>query len=275
MTSPGRPHLTSTRTLSLITAADPSRCQHLEAASDSVQAARTALTSIGWTLEWSVAFDGERCGECLCYADRVAELSKRSGIATARNIALARSSGHWVMPFDSDDLLSPTGLRSILKQLDDWLWKPGWIAANRLLLDGSRTPHWREGQEDFLPGDLASNWTSPFPFHPNTVISRRSLALEVGGWPALPANEDLGWVLALSERELGRFLPEVVVRYRVWNGQEVASAGYRKHKEAAFLFIEAAINAQRASIGRGRVSAPEPGPAYGIQPTVTDSNHGR
>lgn len=53
-----------------------------------------------------------------------------------------------------------------------------------------------------------------FPFHPNTIAFQTQLGLACGGWPALPTNEDLAFVLALSEATDGLTVDHVVTRYR-------------------------------------------------------------
>ena len=95
---------------------------------------------------------------------------------------------------------------------------------------------------------------------------RSSVLRRIGGWPAVAANEDLGMILLASEDSPGVILPEVLTRYRVWEGQEVAREDYRQIKKMAFCYIQAVLNQVRKDHARFPVEAPcDPGSAYGVQ----------
>lgn len=227
----------------------------------SVHATRRHLDPAGIELEWIVCLDGPATAPD--NADHVVSWRVGRGVAAARNAALAAATGDWITPLDADDLLDPAGLLAATHTAATAAGSVGWLGGNRLLTDGTRTPHWRDHPTDYRAGELAAHWTSPFPFHPNSVLIRRHTLLRSGGWPALGVNEDLAAVLLVSEAADGRTEPHVLTHYRVWDGQEVATPTYPHDKQTAFTAIEAILNARRAAAGRPPVHAPTPGPAHG------------
>lgn len=228
----------------------------------SIQKAREYLGT-GY-LEWILVVDGpgNLSNEIVTELtpDVCLQLPTRSGIATARSSALAAARGDYIFPLDADDLISPVGIESAIEVLDTT--KIDWVALNRVLLDGNKTPHWH-GYHNWTPGELSEAWSAPFPFHPNTVVVRRELALAVSGWPALRVNEDLLFVLLLSEIAAGKSISEVATHYRVWPGQEIAKNNYVRDKANSFSYIELVINAWRARLGRQPINAPNAGVAFG------------
>lgn len=250
------------RTLGLVTSVLPSRSQFLAEAARGLLAARALAEAHGWRLSWHVAIDGP--GEMpKIVSDTVVNLAARRGIAAARNVALAMADVEWVLPLDADDTLDPDGLVAVLVLLAGLAPEVGWLSANRLLMTGERTPHWRSEPYQWSVGELAESWRAPFPFHPNAIIARRGLVLACGGWPAIPTNEDLALCLSMSERAPGFSTEKVVGRYRVWTAQEVNSSSYVTDKVTSFALIEQLVNTLRGERGREPVRAPIPGPAFG------------
>jgi glycosyltransferase involved in cell wall biosynthesis len=232
----------------------------LPAAGDSVARAR-ALS--GADLEWVVCVDGGATVRGTERPDRVVGWSGVRGVSAARNAALAAATGDWVVPLDADDELDAGGLGQLLGVLAGCGPEVGWVGANRVLMDGARTPHWFDAARAFRAGELSPLWSSPFLFHPNSWLARRDVLLGSGGWPATGVNEDLAAVLLVSEDAGGRAEPAVLTRYRVWPGQEIGTGAYLEDKPAAFAVVEALLNARRRSAGRPPVSRPAAGPAYG------------
>lgn len=250
----------STATLSVLTPVLPERSRYLPEAAASVDVVRKVASALGWQLDWVVVIDGPGDVWSLEVDAHTIRLPARAGVAAARNIGLSIASGDFVLPLDADDVLDPDGVAKVLAGLSQ---DEGWVATNRVLLDGTRTPHWNDRPRSWPLGQLASAWSAPFPFHPNSVIAGRELALGIGGWPALGANEDLAFALKLSEASEGRVDTAVSIRYRVWEPQEVHTETYLEQKALSFGFIEASINAARRGRGAAAVQAPKPGPAFG------------
>lgn len=248
------------RLLSVLTPVAPERSEHIRETANSIDQSRRAINELGWKLEWLITVDGLGRLPTIDAEHKLISLNRNFGISTARNVALSQAQGDWVMPLDADDLFCPDELRALLTNISD---DDHWIASNRLLLDGSKTPHWNDKGRGWSVGELVEGWTTPFSFHPNSLTVRRNDALLVGGWPAIPMNEDLGFVVALSERFPGRFDVSHVVSYRVWDGQEVNNPSYINWKSISYKTIEGQVNAYRASQNRVLVTAPPPGRAFG------------
>ncbi len=251
------------KSLSVLTAVAPDRAEFLTDAAASVAAARPALQIVGWALEWIVVVDGPPEIPVPVGADELVMLSAGRGVACARNAAQSLASGSWVMPLDADDELRGAGVAQVLDRIaaDD---EVGWVATNRVFVGGDRTPHWFSDRRSWAVGELAQTWSAPFLFHPNSVIARRDLSLTCGGWPGLAVNEDLGWVLRMSEEAPGRGEPAATLSYRVWAGQEVARDRYAEDKRLAFTAIEQMLNARRKYCGRSPIQMPaDPGGAHG------------
>lgn len=248
--------------IDIITAVLPSRSQYLADTDRSVQAARAAASRVGWSVRWIIAIDGP--GQIpVVDADTVVRLPTHRGTAVARNLALARSTCEWSAPLDADDTLDAVGFTSLLERMNSESGQLGWFSVNRRLMTGEKTPHWRSVSRNWRLGELAENWNSPFPFHPNSIFLRTSLALSIGGWPALPTNEDLALCLQMGELAEGASYTDMLTYYRVWDGQEISADTYKEDKDISFDAIERTINATRVRLGRTEVSRPAPGPAFG------------
>jgi len=169
------------------------------------------------------------------------------------------------MPLDADDELHGDGLAQILGTISAGD-AAGWIATNRVFIGGEKTAHWFSTRRSWAVGELAQAWSAPFVFHPNSVLARRDLSLSCGGWPGLPVNEDLGWVLRMSEEAPGRAEPHATLSYGVWAGQEVSRDHYSDDKRLAFAAIEQMLNAERKRSGRAPIRMPaDPGGAHGTR----------
>lgn len=250
--------------VSIITGVLPSRSGFLGETATSVRSAKELFAREGVDIEWQVVVDGPGSIDLPTDADNVVRLPAQSGVAMSRNLALARAANPWIFPLDADDLVVGEGLWNLYEVAASGK-DLAWVAGNRVLTTHKRTQHWFEDVRDWKPGNLAMNWTAPFPFHPNSVLFRRDACLRVGGWPAMTANEDLALVLKLSEWSAGRAIPDVVTLYRAWPGQSVASSAYAATKPLAFEILSSQINCIREELGRSPVQAPSPGGAYGIR----------
>ena len=248
---------TRIRRLSLLTPTLTSRRKFLAATRDSVRAAR-ALTD--WQIDWLVALADDNPGPVAHVLSGEAQLLAwtslpgRIGPSVGRNVALAAAAPGWVMALDDDDLLDCPGLAALLAEAA--LSSAGWLSFNHVLFDGARTIHWHEQPRSWQAGELEEHWTTPFPFHPSAMIVRRELALAAGGWPALPANEDLGFALAVSSLAPGASLPHIARHYRLHDSQAIAQPGYTGARTISFTIIEGQLNARRRAAGKSPLRAP-------------------
>ena len=248
--------------LAIITAIAPGRDAHLAETAESVRELRAHLP-----IQWILVWDGEPTSQ-VDGTDVIVYGRHGSGIACTRNLALPHVAAPLVTSLDADDLIVVEGARAARDRLvaDPSL---GWVGLSRTFLDGSPTKHALARQRIFAPGELAESWSSPFLFHPNSVVMRSELLCGQGGWPAVASNEDLGLVLRMSEEAAGVLIPDVLTRYRVWDRQEVARSSYVEVKQLAFAYLETTLNARRHASGRPDVNAPDdPGEAFGRQQVI-------
>jgi glycosyltransferase involved in cell wall biosynthesis len=149
---------------------------------------------------------------------------KNSGVARARNRAVAGSNGDLIAPLDADDLWEPTKIARQVQQLQQSGERTGlvyswwvWIDAAGLVLD--RSPGWTfEGEafEKLLQINFTGNASIP--------LFRRHCLEEVGGYNEdLAANnaggcEDWELVLRIAERYDVAVVKELLVGYRRRSG---------------------------------------------------------
>ena len=207
-------------------------------------------------IEWIVCADG--ASFVTAPGASATHVGWAGGAAVARTRALSVAQGEWVLPMDADDRIDIDGVTAVLAILLGVSSDVGWAGAARVLVDGWTIEQSHVPERQWAIGDLAAHWRSPFAFHPNSIFVRREIALQVGGWPALPVNEDLGFALLVGEAAAGITLPTTVTRYRAWPGQTVAQPDYPSAKAVAFETIAALVNATRRVNGRGAVAAPPP-----------------
>lgn len=249
------------RVVTIITPVAPQLAEHLPATAQSVAANVRAAAEAGIDLRWNVVVDGPddipaHVPQFAADWTRVLRLPRQCGIAPARNIALAAAEDGWILPLDGDDLLDREALVALLT--DEQALQHGWLSHNRVQTDGVRTEHWMTEPQSWPAGRLVEEWRAPLQFHPNSLLVRRDVALEVGGWPATPFNEDHLFALLLSEYTDGISTTHCPVHYRRWRAQETASRAYLQHRQVSHPFVEAAVNAARRRAGR----PPVPGPTW-------------
>lgn len=217
--------------LSVITAAYQPAADHLAAAFDSLQSQELPP---GWAWEWVVQEDGDGGAARDLMPDRENVRygwNRHLGAALTRNLALARASGSLIKNLDQDDILTPGVLRRDIEVLTT---KPhiGWTTSRvlDLLPDGSTVGFEHDPDEGELPpGTVLDHWRTHnyrAPVHPTTICIRRSLAVALGGWMAVPGSEDTGLLIAANTLSTGYFHREVGLLYRKWPGQVTADAAH-------------------------------------------------
>lgn len=229
----------------------PSSSDHLAETAASIAALKELAD-----VEWVLVFDGPGAETvAVPEADVIVHLPSHRGTATARNIGLVSSSGAFVHMLDGDDLVLP-GILESLSALES-RQELGWVAPNRVFLDGSKTVHWH-GPKDWAAGELAEHWTTPFPFHPNSAVYRRSAVFLAGGVPSISPGDDMALMLMVSERSPGVSSTEVATAYRVWPKQAVQSIGFYERAVRSRKFIEECLNGRRLAEGKAPVVASAP-----------------
>lgn len=251
--------MTTQPRVSIITACLPTTSPYLAQAAESIERAREYVD-----LEWILVLDGPGGEEPPSNADQLLVMPRQRGVSVARNFGLAKASAPLLTNLDGDDEIDSTGLEAGVAALENDE-RVGWVALNRLLTSGERTIHWH-GPKSWEIGEVAETWSAPMAFHSNTLIMRTTEVKTVGGWPALPACQDLALCLLISERMPGASLEDVLIRYRSWEGQNTASETFRAEQSLAYGYIEEVISLLRAECGRGPVAAPKPLGGLGAKP---------
>ncbi len=243
--------------LHLLTAVHTTLAEHLDETAASVADLRDNLRADDIDVLWHVVIDGEGIPPHRPEGSHTYKVAGRQiGVAAARNLALSATSGDgWVFRLDGDDTLDVEGWQSLLA--DPLFGTTHWHPTNLTDQHGKPTPHWFNTSRLWGRHAVEENWTTPMPFHPNNVVVKAELALEVGGWPALRVNEDILWCFALNQCEAGHALPHVTLRYRKWEQQTVNGDRYLADKAAAFTFIEAVTNTRRTKTGLAPIRAPK------------------
>ncbi|MFF5229999.1 glycosyltransferase family 2 protein [Dactylosporangium sp. NPDC000521] len=223
--------------LSIITPIYNPVAEYLLAAYESLTSQEMAE---GDSWEWVVQEDGTTgiAQGILPNDDRISFGGGRpGGVAITRNLGLSRARGSLVKNLDQDDILTPGVLARDLAVLADPAI--GWTTSRvlDLLPDGSTVGF----DNDPDPGPLhwpfvVDHWRSHdyrAPVHPTTICLRRSLAVGLGGWMAVPGSDDTGLLIAASVASPGYFIGEVGLLYRKWPGQVSATAGHVEPQERA------------------------------------------
>src|SRR5690606_37673435 len=186
--------------ISIITPVAAGRHHYLPQAYESLLA---QTLPAGWEWEWIVQEDGDT-GVLSALPDdrRIRAGAGRAGrAAMARTLGLARARGVLTRTLDADDELTPGALyRDITTLIDNpdisWCVSP----AVDLHPDGTET----SGPCDppagpLAPGTAAEGYrNNQLPIVGGTVTAYTELVRLLGGWPALPASEDVALLLALE-----------------------------------------------------------------------------
>lgn len=228
-----------TRQLSIIT---PVAAAHGGLLVDAWRSIRDQRMPAGWVLRWYVQEDGpasavrEFVGSLGAEAADYAASGSPGGAAEARNLALARTTGEFVMLLDADDRLTAGAATRVIATLSATFGWCGFAALDER--DGTVTH--RDGgyslrlgtQRDVPPessrfdqgqwvgeverGAVRECWErfAVLPFHPATFAADARLIWKVGGWPALSRDEDTALILAVSDEHRGVVSAEPNIVYR-------------------------------------------------------------
>ncbi|WP_129837639.1 glycosyltransferase [Streptomyces sp. RFCAC02] len=206
--------------ISVITPVYDGGHHYLAAAGESVEAQRLPA---GWAVQWVVQEDGTT-GRPLAGLPDVPWITRggarRGGAARARTLGLARATGRLVRALDADDLFPDP--HALARDIETLTRRPdmGWCVSPvlDLLPDGTLRPGPRDPAPGPLPGGCLADGLrkNELPVVGTAMTTYTALVRLLGGWPALPATEDVGLLLAAEAVTPG------------WM-QERPGAIYRKH----------------------------------------------
>jgi len=201
------------------------------------QACRSALEQTYPSLELIVVDDGsaDRTSEivrALAASDSRVRLIRQpnTGVAVARNGALACAAGAFIAPLDADDLWAPTKIDRQVRELERrgpdtglvYCWW-AWIDAAGAVLD--RSPRWRiEGRvlQRLVEVNFIGSASVP--------LYRRSCIDELGAYSVnlreqgCQGCEDWDLALRVAERYAVGVVPAVLVGYRVGRPNSMSAA---------------------------------------------------
>jgi glycosyltransferase involved in cell wall biosynthesis len=186
----------------------------------------------GWELEWVVQEDGpaSEIVDQLTGDRRIQHAANgaRLGAAATRNLALSRASGALLQNLDADDLLLPGSLATLINVFDaspSVHWAIG--QADDLMPDGSRKTFPPDLPFGIVPAGVVNAWAiehgANWPIHCAGVMYRTASVRALGGWAAVPFDEDLVMFAALSQITAGWFDESHTWLYRQHEGQLIRS----------------------------------------------------
>jgi glycosyltransferase involved in cell wall biosynthesis len=180
--------------------------------------------------------------------------------ATARNLAMPRATGRWLVDIDDDDLLPPRSLALRLERAETTglVWIAGQLADladNGTLSVPQPLPAGR-----YEPGDVWQAWSSTDtrpPLGHTQLLVRTDIALRAGHG-GLIQGEDYIYVLRITGEHPGEVLPDVVYYYRAHGGQMTRGADFDQFEGEVRRYswlVGEAIHAARCTPGRHRAIA--------------------
>lgn len=201
--------------VTIITPSTGCRQEYLLDAATSIERAKNT----GLDVQWVIASPEKPPVSLEC--DYVA-LKEPLSPSRARNAALERAEGDFVVNLDDDDMVSP----EFSAPLIDGLYRDTVYAAYSAdWFPETDTHHIWEGQlpPGFHPsGDVSLSWlfaTYPIAIHPSTLIIPRHMLEDIGGWDdSLEQAEDIDLAAYLTW-DYGLVMLDAVTHY------------YRKHPE--------------------------------------------
>jgi glycosyltransferase involved in cell wall biosynthesis len=250
--------------VSVITPVQRLRGALLREAGDSLH---LQATPDGWTVEWLVQEDGDEPSLADLAAEfplaRYAANGAQLGVAATRNFALTRARGEYVHLLDSDDMLLPGALATMIDIIDrhpDVHWVSA--QADDLMPDGSRVSYELEIPAGSTPvGTVSAFWRQrgELPLLNPSLLIRTATVRALGGWVGLPIGEDTSFFLALSELVPGYVTETVTWLYRKHGGNMSKLPEFETHIPICTLSATQRLEAARElGMSLGLVSRPVP-----------------
>lgn len=195
----------------------------------------------GWALEWLLQEDGppSEIAKALSSSTwvRYSANGAKLSIGMTRNLALSRARGQLVQVLDSDDLLLPDALATLIPTFEDPSihWAIG--QADDLLPDGTRKsfPPYPDIPFGRVQAGAINAWAARheanWPIHCAGLMLRTSSLRALGGWGAAPTDDDLVMFAALSEAADGHFAEALTWLYRQHPDQTIRTDYQRRWSE--------------------------------------------
>jgi hypothetical protein len=182
----------------------------------------------------------------------VRRLPFRAGAGGARTAALTDVDTAYFTVLDADDLLPPGSIDVQMVALARHR-EARYAVGNFMVLhpDGTQTPYLHPFDGVIGKGDLVRQTrdTGVLPTSPVAAVWSSDMVRALGGWSALPRDEDTALKLSVSSIAAGVAVPEMVYIYRRGvPGQLTAASGF---KEAGNLSRRVAYDRVRGLVGSG------------------------
>src|SRR5262249_3569704 len=139
------------------------------------------------------------------------------GLCATRNLAFRRCRGEFVCSLSGDDVYEPTKLARELELFRSCGSQVGAVFSDMVVIDddGVFERRWFDGRTHFAEEDIFDALVARGCFIPTpTVMSRRAVIDEVGGYDERLFAEDYDMWLRIADRYAFRYVDEPLVRYR-------------------------------------------------------------
>ena len=173
------------------------------------------------------------------------------GIATTRNLALARTRGSLTQVLDCDDLVLPGGLGVVIDTFETYP-EIHWLAtqADNLLPDGMRVSFDPISPTGYVEARAVGDFilaNGNAPFLPNGPALRTASVRALGGWPAIPTDDETSLLVAISEIAPGYYARTVTWLYRQHDQQTSRRPEWRALLPASMATVRQRVEALRAA----------------------------
>ncbi len=183
---------------------------------------------------------------------------ENTGLPGARNRGIGESSGEYLCFLDSDDTYAPSKVARQVALLDA---DPalGWVYCDIVTVDeqGVAVPDQFSiaATKRDLSGDLFSSLMLGGYFPPHTVMIRRAVLDEVGGFdPALGGHADYElWLRVAGAGHRAAFVPEALANYRV-HASSMSKDGEHMHTSRVATLVKIArLHPDKVAAGADRL----------------------
>lgn len=223
--------------LTIISAIDPERSDHIDKCAQSVHAVFPHLLAANWQVQWCIVVDGP--GEVKRFKNNefvnYYRLPVKVGVAAARNWGLARASGDWVFNLDVDDALIGSSFVELLSHQN--LDQAQWVVGNVSDWDGNQEDGWSNSSRVLTPETFPRLGDITMP-NPAGLLVKKQTLVQAGGWPAIVGGESYGLLLKLGTTTVGSAVPWPLVRKRIWDKMTSKSIMFADQEKMTSYAVE-------------------------------------